>query len=198
MTLFHLVRHGSHGLLGRTLTGRMAGVNLSDHGRAEAAALAARLTGGIAAIYSSPLERTVQTAEEIATRLELPVRVEPRLTEVDFGRWSGLSFDTLRDEKGWSEWNSFRSAARAPDGETIVEVQARIVAAMVDLRDRHGDRGVVLVSHGDVIKSALAYWAGIPLDLLRRIEISPASISKIALGERDVTILGINEQPAPP
>jgi probable phosphoglycerate mutase len=77
----------------------------------------------------------------------------------------------------------------------MIEAQARIVAAMQELRGAWPDGEVVLVSHGDVVKSAIAYWLGVPLDLFRRIEIDPGSMSRVQLGTRDVAVLGVNQAP---
>jgi len=195
MALFHLVRHASHDLIGKVLTGRAPGLGLSKRGAAEAAALEQRLTDSdIVEIRSSPLERAMETARPIAQRLGLEIVPDPRLVEVDFGGWTGLPFEQLRQRPDWRRWNSFRSAGRPPGGETIAQVQARLAAALTELAERHPSGGVVLVSHGDVIRAALAYWAGVPIDLFLRIEISPASISRIALGPDGVSIIGINEQ----
>jgi broad specificity phosphatase PhoE len=197
MTIFHLVRHASHDLIGIALTGRTTDIGLSEQGRAEALRLAERFAPmPIAAVYASALRRAAETAETIANRIQLNVLLDARLIELDFGGWSGLTFDLLQDDPEWRRWNDFRSGTRAPGGETIAEAQARIIAAMIDLRDRHGDCEIVLVSHGDVIKAALAYWAGISLDHLRRIEIAPASISRVSLTAHGVSILEINERVA--
>jgi probable phosphoglycerate mutase len=200
MTNFHLVRHASHDLLGRVLSGRTTDVGLNDKGRAECAALAEYFAARpIAAIYSSPIRRAIETAQPISGRLGVDLQLDARLIELDFGAWNGAAFDALEDVPEWRDWNVFRSGMRPPGGgETMVEAQARIAGAMVDLKDRHDKAELVLLSHGDVIKAVLAYWAGIPLDLCRRIEISPASISTVALDRHGVSILQINQQVAIP
>jgi probable phosphoglycerate mutase len=198
MTLFHLVRHGAHDVLGHVLTGTRMDVGLSEDGRAQAGALA-RWFGKrtIGAVVTSPLERTVQTALPIAERCGVDLTRDSRLIEIDFGEWAGEAFVKLDPLEDWRTWNDFRSGARAAGGETMIEAQARIVAAMQELRDAWPDGEAVLVSHGDIIKSAVAYWLGVPLDLFQRIEISPASISHVRLGKGDVTVLGINRTVEP-
>src|SRR5207253_8830585 len=97
MTVFHLLRHGEHGLLGRVLAGRMPGVGMTERGRAEIAAAAERLAGEkIAALYSSPLQRTRETAEIVAAPLGLPIGFRDDLLELDFGEWTGATFDSIR------------------------------------------------------------------------------------------------------
>jgi broad specificity phosphatase PhoE len=193
MTVFHLVRHASHDLLGRALVGRTTDIGLNAQGRAEAAAVAKRLSGGrVAAVCASPLRRTVETARPIAVSAGVNLLLEPRLIEIDFGTWSGMSFDALAGDPDWGRWNDFRAGVRAPGGETLIEAQARIVSAMIDMRDRFGEAELVLLSHGDVIKAALGYWAGIPVDLLRRVDLPPASLSFVRLEAGSVSISGIN------
>lgn len=193
MTTILLVRHGAHALGGETIAGRMAGVHLSELGRQQAAALADRLARlPIGAIYSSPVDRARETAGPLAERLGLPVEVHETLSEIDFGDWTGRRLDELRLLAQFQEWNQFRSGTRVPNGESMVEVQARMVAEMTRLRERHPDGLVACFGHGDPIKAAIAHWLGVPLDLLLRIEISLASVSVVVLGHRGPWVLAVN------
>jgi broad specificity phosphatase PhoE len=193
MTVFHLVRHGKHAVLGRVLTGRGMDVGLSDEGHEQAAALGEWFGGRrIAAVVTSPLVRTVDTAKPIAEQCGVALARDTRLLEINFGEWAGKAFADLDPRDDWKRWNGFRSGTRATGGETMIEAQARIVAAMQELRDAWPDAEVALVTHGDMIKSAAAYWLGVPLDLFRRIEIDPASISQIRLDSHDVSVLRLN------
>src|SRR5687767_2098663 len=109
-TTFLLIRHGLHELGGDIIAGRTPGVHLSDAGRTQADGLCARLADvSIDAIYSSPMERTIETAQPLATRRGLTVEHSPELLEIDFGDWTGKSLHELRGSPGWREWNSFRS-----------------------------------------------------------------------------------------
>lgn len=196
MTLFHLVRHGEHMLQGRLAAGRTPGIGLSPQGRGEAAAVALRLAGEkIDAIYASPLDRTRETAEIIARRLDLPVVVREDLIEIDFGDWTGLTFDQVRADKRWELWRSCRSIAAIPGGESWRRVQERIVDALVDMRRRHPDGTVVVVSHGDVIRAALLFALGMPLDLYNRIEIATASVSTVRIDNSGIRVPTVNERP---
>src|SRR6266481_9579367 len=171
MTVFHLLRHGEHGLLGRVLAGRMPGVGLSERGRAEIAAVAERLAAEkIAALYASPLQRTRESAEIVAARLGLPIEFRDDLLELDFGEWTGATFDAIRADPRWQAWSTQRSLATIPGGESMRAVQQRVVAAMVELNERHLHETIVLVSHGDVIRSVLLFALGMPLDFYNRIE----------------------------
>src|ERR1044071_6890488 len=182
MTVFHLLRHGQHNLLGGALAGRMEGVGLTERGRAEIAAAAESLAREkIAAIYASPLQRTRESAEIVAERLGLPITFRDDLLELDFGEWTGATFDAIRAHPGWQAWNTQRSLAAIPGGESMRAVQQRIAAAMLELNERHLHENIVLVSHGDVIRCALLFALGMPLDFYNRIEIGQGSISTIQI-----------------
>jgi probable phosphomutase (TIGR03848 family) len=198
MTVFHLVRHGQHGLLGRVLAGRMPGVGLDERGRAEIAAVAERLAQEpIAAIYSSPLQRTRESAEIVADRLDLGIEFRDDVIELDFGEWTGATFDSIRADPRWEAWRTQRSLARIPGGESMREVQKRIVDALLDINERHPHQSVVVVSHGDVIRSALLFALGMPLDSYNNIEIGQGSISSIRLDAGGIRVLAMNERPRP-
>jgi broad specificity phosphatase PhoE len=195
-TTFHLVRHASYDMLGRVLAGRTPGHALNATGRAEAARLAQTLaSGSISAIVSSPLERAQETARIIAARLALPVETEPALNEIDFGEWTGMTFEALHAMPAWQVFNIFRGAACIPGGETMLAAQARSVEALARLRLARPGQQVVVVSHGDVVKALIAHFLGISLDLFRRIEIAPASRSLVWLADSDVRVNGVNLPP---
>lgn len=193
MTTFFLIRHGSCSGLGQTLWGRTPGVCLNETGQIEAQRLAERLQETtLQAIYSSPLERALETAETIARSMELEVNKNSALDEVDFGEWTGKSFDVLSSDERWGSFNSVRSATRIPGGESFLEVQTRIVTELERISAQHNDEHVAIVSHADVIKAALGYFTATPIDLLQRIEISPCSVSVVELDRDTLKLLTIN------
>jgi probable phosphoglycerate mutase len=193
-TTFFLVRHAAHDRVGTILCGRMPGVHLGAVGKAQAERLAVRFSGeDVACIRTSPLERAVETAEPIALGLKQPLDICSAISEIDFGSWSGASFEALAQDPRWSAWNHSRSTSRPPDGETMLEAQARIVGAMEQLRRRYADRSVILVSHSDVIKAALLYHLGLPIDAYVRFDIDPASISTLVVGDWGSKVLRMNE-----
>lgn len=182
MTKFLLIRHATTSAVGKRLSGRKPAVHLNDHGLSQVSAIAASLVNSkISAIYTSPLERAIQTAAPIAQRLELTPQIEKDLQEIDFGDWTDKSFDALATDQHFSRFNAFRSGTRIPGGEMMLEAQIRIVRVMQALSTKHPEATVALVSHSDIIKAALAYYAGIPLDMMQRLEISPASVSVLDL-----------------
>jgi probable phosphoglycerate mutase len=196
-TTFFLVRHAAHALVDKVLCGRMPGVRLGAEGQAQARRVAERLARErIAAIYSSPLDRARETAAPIAERLGLAVETRDAIAEIDLGEWTGREFGALKDDPRWASWNSARGVSRPPKGESMLEVQARVVAYLEQARTAHRDQGIVLVSHGDVIKAALLYCLGMPIDGYRLFEISPASVSTVVIGDWGARVWALNEVPA--
>lgn len=196
MTIFHLVRHGEHKLQGRLVAGRTTGIGLSPDGRGEAAAVAERLAGEkIDAVYASPLDRTRETAAIIADRLDRAVALRDDLLEVDFGEWTGLTFDQVRTDERWRPWQSCRSIAAIPGGESWRQVQDRAVSALFELRRAHPEGAVAVVSHGDVIRAALLFVLGMPLDFYSRIEVATGSISTIAIDGATLRVTAVNHRP---
>jgi broad specificity phosphatase PhoE len=193
-TTFHLVRHAAHDRVGTILCGRMPGVHLGTLGKAQAERLAARFANeNIAGIHTSPLERAVETSEPIAARLGQPLEICKDIAEIDFGAWSGTSFEALAQDPRWAAWNNARSNSRPPYGETMLEAQVRIVGTLEQLRHRYSDRTIILVSHSDVIKAALLYHLGLPIDAYARFDIEPASISTLVVGDWGSKVLRLNE-----
>ncbi len=197
-----LVRHAAHDRVDRVLCGRMPGVGLGEAGRRQAEALARRFAapgsgGGVDAVWTSPLQRARETAEPIAARLGLRARASDALCEIDFGAWTGRAFDDLRDDPRWRRWNEARgSGARPPGGESMAEAQARAMAEVERARAEHPDGAVALVSHGDVIKAVLAGVLGLSLDAHARFEISPGSVSALAVWDGGGKVLSMNEAAA--
>jgi broad specificity phosphatase PhoE len=195
--MFFLVRHAAHELVDRVLCGRMAGVKLGEEGRAQARRVAQRLTRErVAAIHTSPLERARETAAPIAEQFNLVPEIHETINEIDVGEWAGRDFASLQNDLRWAAWNNARNVTRPPGGETMLEVQARVVGHMERVRGSHHDQAVVLVSHGDVIKAALLHCLGMPIDGYRLFDIGPASISTLVIGDWGAKVLSLNEVPA--
>ena len=195
MTVLHLLRHGEPSVFGR-INGRLPGVGLSAKGRAEIAMVAGRLAEEkIDAIYASPLQRTQETAEILADRLTLPVQYREDFIELDFGEWTGLTADQIRQDERWQIWSSCRSIAAIPGGESWRQVQDRVVHALLDLRGLHPNDSVVVVSHGDVIRAGLLFALGMPLDFHARIEVGLASLSSFRLDGSGFRVLALNDRP---
>ncbi len=193
MTRILLIRHGLTDSTGKYLSGRTPGLLLNDKGRQQAQRLAQRLKDlPIAAIYCSPLERTMQTATPLADLLGLPCIVSTYFQEINFGEWTNKSLEEMRTNAGFIRFNTFRSSTRIPGGELVSETQERVVCGIEKLRDIHAEKTVAVFSHGDPIRTAIAYYAGIPIDLFTRIEISPASVSILELDDDTARIVLLN------
>jgi broad specificity phosphatase PhoE len=193
--MFFLVRHAAHDNVGGFLAGREKDVHLGAEGRAQAERLARRMGGErFEAIHTSPRIRTRETAQAIAAQAGMEPEPVSELDEIDFGQaWCGRTFDELNSDPAWRAWNVSRGLARTPAGESMLDVQARIVGHMQRQALAAPDRSIVLVSHADVLKAAIVYWIGLSIAAIDRMEISPASISRLVVGDWGVKLLGLNE-----
>lgn len=200
MTNLLLIRHAQNDWVGKKLAGWTPGIHLNEEGHAQAEALAHRLAEvPLAAIYSSPLERTLETARPLAELRGLEIQVRERLGETRFGQWTGRKLEELKEEELWPVIQVYPGGARFPEGESMREVQARIVDELDAIRDSHGDQTVAIISHSDPIKMATAHYLGLPLDLFQRLVISPASVTAFAFsrfGPRLVVMNHVDHLPS--
>ncbi len=189
------MRHGRTPTTGKLLPGRAPGLHLAPQGVAQAEAAAERIAAlhrPPVAVYASPLERTMETAKPIARRLGLRVRTERGLIECDVGDWTGRSLRALRRRREWRTVQGLPSAFRFPGGESFAEMQARVVAALDVLAERHAGQTFVAVSHADPIRAAVATTAGVPLDLFQRVVVSTCSVSVLVRGDSASQVLCVN------
>ncbi len=198
-TLVLFVRHGTTPTTGKVLPGRAPGLHLAETGREQALATADRLAswaaapaGGIAAVYASPLERTRETAKPIAAALGLKVTIERGLLECDFGEWTGRSLKELMKLPEWTTVQRYPSGFRFPAGESFASMQTRMTDTVAALRSRHHGETIVVVSHADPIKAAVADAMGTHLDLFQRVVISPCSVTAVSYGPSGPSVLGVN------
>jgi probable phosphomutase (TIGR03848 family) len=195
MPMILLVRHGENDYVktGR-LAGRLPGVHLNEKGREQAQAVADKLTGAaIKAVYSSPMERAMETAEPIARALGLEVVVRQGLIEVDVGDWQDKKLKGLKRLKIWRKVQIMPSVMRFPGGETFAQAQHRITQELQTLADQHEPKDIIVcVSHSDPIKLAVSYFIGQPLDLFQRLSVMPASITALYFGEEGSFLVTLN------
>ena len=175
-----LVRHGQTPTTGQILPGRAPGLHLSDCGREQATAVARRLAdAGLAAIYTSPLERARETAEPTEQATGLTAIVEPALLECDFGAWTGQKLTALAKLREWRTVQQAPSTFRFPGGESFVELQSRMIALMERLRTAHRGQTVACFSHADPIKALLTHAVGTHLDHFQRVDVGTGSVSVV-------------------
>jgi len=194
-----LLRHALNDWVGERLAGWTPGVHLNEEGTSQAFDLARRLDGSpLTAIYCSPLERTLETAQPLAEAQGLEVQVREALGETRYGDWTGRALKELREEKLWPVVQVYPGGARFPGGESLREVQARMVAELDAIRDAHPGQTVAVVSHSDPIKLAVAHYTGLPLDLFQRLTISPASVTAFAFSHFGPRLICLNHTGALP
>jgi probable phosphomutase (TIGR03848 family) len=194
MTTLFLVRHGLTAVTGTKLYGRTAGIHLDERGRAQAVHLAGRLAAvHPTAIYSSPLERCVETVEPVASARGVSIVVSDALIEMDAGDWTGRTLASLRKTKLWREVQTAPSTFRFPGGEGFQEAQARVVGEVGRIARRHARGRVVVATHGDIVRILLAHYSGIPLDEFQRTVVDTASVSVVMVGRGRPHVALVND-----
>jgi probable phosphoglycerate mutase len=178
------------------MVGRKEGVRLGTEAPRRLDWLRKRLAHeGIDSVMSSPLLRAQETARAIAEPRGLDVETDPDLDEIDCGAWTGKAMAELEGDPDWTIWNTVRAQARAPGGESLAEVQARMARATERLiRERDGT-GVAVVSHGDPIKLALCWRLGWGVDRMDHFDIAPGSVSALSISDRGAWLRFLNERP---
>lgn len=199
MTTILLIRHGETDFVGRRLSGWTPGVHLNARGREQAEEVAKAVCDlPLRAIYSSPLERALETAGPLAKRRACPILRRRELIEVNYGDFTGRTFASLRRLNLWKEVHRHPALVRFPEGETFIEVQERVGRAFEEMRAEYPRAMVAAFAHGDVIRLGLAYALGVPLDLFQRLTVSPASISALEFGARGPRLIAINHTAGAP
>ena len=194
ITILLLIRHGENNwVTTNRLAGRTPGVHLNERGQQQTQALSQRLAEQpITAVYSSPLERCIETAQPVADALNLPVQITTGMLEADMGEWQGAELKELAKLPEWRTVQQNPSSFRFPAGESFVEMQARAIGALEQIRLAHPQEAVAVFSHSDVIRVCVAHFMGTPLDLFQRIMISTASVSAIAFHDGKPAVLFVN------
>jgi broad specificity phosphatase PhoE len=191
MTNLLFIRHTAHDFLGHKIPGRLAGVHLNAVGVEQAEQLGERLSIlPIDAIYCSPLERACETATPLARELKIEPQISDAFNEVDMAQWTDKTLSELDGLPEWQNWNALRGSTATPGGESMLDVQARVVRKVSEMHDRH--RCVAIFTHGDVIRGALAHFLGLHVDLMCRLEIDPGSVSLVQLYEAAVVVRVVN------
>lgn len=199
MPLLLLIRHGENDLVKSSkMAGRIPGIHLNEKGRKQAEALGEALKDfPITAIYSSPLERAIETAEPIAQARKLQIIQEPDLMDADIGKWQGKSWKVLSRTKVWQIVQRAPSRFRFPEGESFAEAQLRYANALQRIAEKNKKPKdiVAVVFHADPIKLAVAYFLGLPLDHFQRLSCSTGSLTMLHLSESGANLVTLNQRP---
>lgn len=193
-----LVRHATCARMDSVLFGRAVDSPLDQHGREQARALARTLASRAdLVIEASPRRRTRQTAAAIAAAHGGHVRTSAAIDEIDFGRWSGCSFDTLQNDPEWRYWNERRSAARTPSGIAIADVRDQLLRHLHESARSHPFRCIAIVTHAEIIRTLVMHWLNIPVDDYNLVQIRPASMTTISMDGSGTRVEAVSECPAP-
>jgi probable phosphomutase (TIGR03848 family) len=198
MPILLLIRHGENDFIKKgRLPGHLPDIHLNKRGQAQAAALAENLKAmPIRAIYSSPLERAIETAQPLAQALGLPIQLCPALLDTNVGEWQGLQLKKLHKEPLWKQIQEQPSQVRFPGGESFLELQERLVLEIESIRRAHKARDMVaVVFHSDPIKLVLAHAIGLPLDNFQKLSVGPGSVSVLMVGKSGGHLAALNLRP---
>jgi probable phosphoglycerate mutase len=175
----------------------MPDVHLNERGQSQAQALANALKDVLVkAIYSSPLERALETATPIAAARGLEIQTEPGLIETNVGKWQGRSLAALRLQKHWKVVQGAPSRAQFPEGETFYECQTRVVAALDSIARKHKPQELIAcVFHADPIKLAVAHYIGLPLDHFQRLGCDTGTLTALYVSDSGASLIKLNQRP---
>jgi broad specificity phosphatase PhoE len=194
-----LIRHGENEYVktGR-LPGHTPGIHLNEHGQKQALALAEALKDvPLAAVYSSPLERAIETATPIANARKLKIIRNSDLMDTRVGKWQGKSLAVLRLTRAWKIVQQAPSRFRFPEGESFIDLQVRIANALEGIIKLHNKPKniIAVVFHADPIKLAVSHFLGLPLDHFQRLSCDTGSVTVLHINESGANLVKLNQRP---
>lgn len=194
MAIILLIRHGENDWVGKKLAGRLPGVHLNQKGRDQAEELASILQKmPIKAIYSSPLERAMETAQPLTQVKKLKISICENLSEINFGDWQGKTIKQMRRLKLWETVQNHPSQMQFPNGESFMGAQTRLVDCITKISENLEPSDLVACfSHSDAIRLLVAYYLNVPLDSFQRIQINTASVSTLMLTKEHISVPFVN------
>ncbi|MFL7871257.1 MAG: histidine phosphatase family protein [Anaerolineales bacterium] len=198
MPLLLLIRHGENEFVKTgKMAGRLPGVRLNERGRQQATELAKALAEvRLKAIYASPLERAVETAEPIAEGRKLEIQLRPDLMDNDIGKWQGRTLKQLRRLKKWKVVQQAPSRFTFPEGESFLQTQTRVATTLDEIAASHRQKDIVaVVFHADPIKLAVAHYLGMPLDQFQRLGCDTGSVTVLYVSEMGAHLIKLNQRP---
>lgn len=192
-----LVRHGeTYWNQERRIQGGNSNTELSEMGRKQAESLAHRLKGeNIVAIYSSPLQRALDTAQAIAQFHSVGVTVETELRELEVGELEGLPLSSLSNtfDQFLLEWRQGDGTVKVPGGESLADLAERAWAVIQRLMHRYDDGGVVVVSHYFAILTIICQALGMPLSHMRRLRANVGGVSILDFEDKKPRLVVLND-----
>jgi len=199
MPILLLIRHGENDYVKTgKMAGRLPGVHLNQRGQDQVRALSEALkVVPIKAIYSSPLERAMETANPIAESHKLNIIQEPDLMDTDIGKWQGKSWKVLRLTKVWKIVQNSPSRFCFPDGESFPETQIRVVNSIERIIKKYNKPQdiIAVVFHADPIKLAVSHFLGLPLDHFQRLGCDTGSLTMLHVNEIGANLAKLNQRP---
>jgi probable phosphoglycerate mutase len=199
MSLLLLIRHGENDYVKTgKMAGRIPGVHLNEKGQKQAQALSDALKDvPLKAVFASPLERAMETAQPIAESHKLTIMQEPDLMDTHVGRWQGRSWKSLRLTKAWKIVQHAPSRFRFPDGESFPETQLRIVNVLESILQKYNKPKdvIAVVFHADPIKLAVAHFLGMPLDHFQRLGCDTGSLTALHTSQTGAFLIKLNQRP---
>ena len=192
MTDFLLIRHTTTDDVDDRLAGRID-TPLNEIGLAKAKQLGEVLCRSeISAIYTSPMQRTMQTAEALGNACGLPVQSDEAFIQVNYGDWESVPYEELRENPSWRSFIS-SPGGQVPGGEHIDEVIRRVTHRLESLTAARGeDDVVVIVTHGSIIRFTLAHYLGLSIGNSNRLKVLPGSVNGLRLGGRVPIVFKLN------
>ena len=199
MPLLLLIRHGENDYVKSSkMAGRIPGIHLNDQGRKQDQALGEALKDfPITAIYSSPLERAMETTAPIAEARKLEITQEPDLMDTNIGKWEGKSWKVLSLTKAWKIVQNAPSRFRFPEGESFAEAQIRYANVLERIvKKHHKPKDIVaVIFHADPIKLAISHFLGLPLDHFQRLSCNTGSLTMLHVSEAGANLVKLNQRP---
>jgi len=188
-----LIRHGQTDWnLAQRFQGQ-SDIPLNETGHKQAHALANRLSAEtFDAVYSSDLQRATETAKIICTS---QIHPDPRLREVHFGDWEGLTYDEIKAKhpETLAAWEADIFKNAPPNGETLEGLAVRVQSMLDELRKKHDDQNILIVAHGGVLQTLICLALKLPPTMYWQFHLSTASLSEIAFYPAGAILNSLND-----
>jgi probable phosphoglycerate mutase len=196
MTIIYFVRHGTTDYSGKRLCGNLPGIHINQTGRIQADSISSYFDNiPIKSIYSSPLERAIETAMPTAEKKFLSIERVNFLREIDFGDYQGKG-EELKQDTLWHSFLTAPTVVQFPNGESVSQAQKRVAEGLNGICVNSLDVDeIICVAHCEIIRLAIAYALNMPLDNYVRLTVDTGSISKVLWSKGTQRVLLLNHSP---